>query len=135
MQTMITATPIYAALLALLFIKLTLNVVKARRAARVAIGDGGNPALQRAIAVHNNFAQYVPLGLLLMLLVELQQAPLLFTHALGVALLIARAAHAYGVSQTHENFKIRKYSMLLTTGMLVVSALFLLANSVYLALT
>ena len=133
MQAIVTATPIYAALLVLLFIKLTLNVVKARRAARVAIGDGGNPTLQRAIAVHNNFAQYVPLGLVLMVLIELQHAPIFLTHALGVALLLGRGLHAYGVSQAQENFSLRKRGMLLTIGMLVTAALFLLGNSVYLA--
>ena len=123
--------PVYAALLGLLFIKLSINVIRARRQARVAIGDGGNPELQRAIAVHCNFAQYVPITLLLLTFCEMQQAPSLFIHALALALLISRLLHAYGVSQINENFRFRTTAMATTFAVIGVSALYLLASPVY----
>ena len=45
-------TPLYAALLVLWFLVLTLRVIHHRRTARVSLGDGGNTALQRAIRAH-----------------------------------------------------------------------------------
>ena len=94
-----TIVPTYAAILGLLFIFLSIRVIKTRRKERVAIGDGGNPRMQRAIAVHSNFAQYVPLALLLLAFLEMQQGPTMLIQILCVALLISRLLHAYGVSQ------------------------------------
>lgn len=123
--------PIYASLLGLLFIKLNFNVIKARRLARVAIGDGGNPQLQRAIAVHSNFSQYVPIALLLLTFCEMQQAPNLLIHLLATALLISRLLHAYGVSKTSENFKFRSTAMIMTFGVIALSAIYLSVSPIY----
>ncbi len=64
--------PFYAALLALLFMVLSVRVMRERGRARVAIGTGGNIALERRIRVHGNFAEYVPLALLLLAFMELR---------------------------------------------------------------
>ena len=121
--------PFYAALLALLFIVLSKRVIQARRAARVAIGDGDNPRLRRAIAVHNNFAQYVPLALLLMTFVEMASAPYWLVHLLGLILLAGRGLHAYGVGQEKENFRLRRIAMLLTFAALAIAAVHLLTTT------
>ena len=123
-------TPIYAALLSLVFILLSIKVIKTRRMAKVAIGDGRNAQLQRAIAVHNNFAQYVPLSLLLIYFCELDHAPQLLIHALGVSLLISRLVHAYGVSQQIENFRLRVFGMVTNFTVLGIAVLFLLSHAV-----
>lgn len=113
-EPLLRIVPIYAALLTLVFFYLTLRVVKQRRKAKIAIGDGNNPALCRAIAVHNNFAQYVPLGLLLITFLELNRASAYVIHGLCIILLLARLLHAYGVSQEKENFKLRKIAVIST---------------------
>lgn len=118
--------PAYAAILGLLFIILSKNVIKVRRRERVAIGDGGNPRMQRAIAVHSNFAQYVPLALLLMAFLEMQQGSTVHIQILCLALLIARLLHAYGVSQTQENFRFRVAGMAMTFGVIGLTSIFLL---------
>ena len=123
----VAIVPVYAALFGLLFIVLSTRVVQLRRRAKVSVGDGGNPALQRAIAVHNNFAQYVPLALLLLTFCEMQKAPMLMIHLLCLVLLISRVFHAYGVSQTQENYRFRAITVLLTFCVIGLSALFLLA--------
>ena len=64
----------YAALLALLFMALSIRTLRLRRQLRIAIGDAGNPAMLRAMRVHSNFAEYVPLSLLLVYFVEVQGA-------------------------------------------------------------
>jgi uncharacterized protein len=124
-----TIVPTYAAILGLLFIFLSIRVIKTRRKERVAIGDGGNPRMQRAIAVHSNFAQYVPLALLLLAFLEMQQGPTMLIQILCVALLISRLLHAYGVSQMQENFRFRVVGMLMTCGVIGLTALLLLASA------
>jgi uncharacterized membrane protein YecN with MAPEG domain len=71
---MILITPFYAALLALLYVGLAVRVIQLRRSERVALGDGGRQSLQRATRVHANFAEYVPLALILLVLAELTGA-------------------------------------------------------------
>jgi uncharacterized protein len=69
------------------------------RRERIALGDGENARLERAIRVHANFAEYVPLALLLAAFVELQQSSPLMIHLISLALITGRVVHAYGVSQ------------------------------------
>lgn len=122
-------TSLYAACLALLFIVLSKRVINCRRAARVAIGDGDNPRLCRAIAVHNNFAQYVPFALLMIAFVEQSAAPIWLVHVLGLMLLVGRALHAFGVSREPENFKFRRWAMILTFAVLAIAAIQLLTTA------
>lgn len=123
-----TVIPAYAALLALLFVALSIRTIRARRAHKVAIGTGGHAALERAIRVHANFAEYVPLALLLLTLAELRGVPALVLHALALALLVGRCAHAWGVSRTPEDFRFRVTGMLCTFTVIGLSALALLAS-------
>lgn len=123
MNSAVTVTPLYGGLLALLFLALSLRAIAARRRARLALGTGDNPALLRAIRVHANFAEYVPLALLLMLLLELQGMPAPILHALGVMLLLARLVHAGGVARANENFRYRVAGMGLTLTMIGLAAL------------
>lgn len=124
----------YAALLALLFVALSWRTIGLRRRYRVAVGDGGQPELLRAMRVHANFAEYVPLALLLIALVEIGGSPAWLVHGLGLALLVARCAHAWGVSQTKEDFRFRVAGMMLTFGVLGISAAELLRRSLWVAL-
>ncbi len=50
-----------------------------------------------------NFAEYVPLALLLLAMAEIRGASPLWLHIGGVALLIGRVAHAIGVSRPHTD--------------------------------
>lgn len=68
-------TPFYAGFLALLYIALSARVIKHRRSARISLGDGNDVALQQKIRVQSNCAEYAPIGIVLLLLAELQGAP------------------------------------------------------------
>ena len=122
------ATPTYAALLGLMFVGLSLRTIRLRRRFRVAIGDGRNPLLQRAMRVNANFAEYVPLALLLIWFVELHDGPRLHVHVLGSALLIGRLLHAWGVSQEKENFRHRVAGLMLTFAVMISASLAVLIN-------
>ena len=121
----------YAALLAGLYIFLSLRVIGMRVKGQVGLGDAGNPKLQRAIRVHANFAEYVPLALILLAFVEMQQASALLLHGLSLSLLIGRAIHAYGVSQETEDYRLRLTGMILTVATIAVAGLLLIGGFLF----
>lgn len=94
---MMHITLIYAGLLGLLFLLLSFWVVKRRAQFRVMIGEGEAPEMLAAIRAHGNFAEYVPLTLLLMALCELVEVGSLWLHLGGVLLLVGRILHAIGI--------------------------------------
>ena len=118
--------PLYAALLVLLFVVLSIRTLRLRRTLKIGVGDGGNPQMLRAMRVHSNFAEYVPLALLMVYLVESRGAYPVFVHALGLFLLAGRLSHAYGVSQAREDLRFRVAGMALTFATLLSAAAYLL---------
>lgn len=91
-------TPLYAAVLVLWFVVLSLHVIRCRRDARVSLGAGGNSGLERAIRAHANFAEYVPLALLLLLVLELSRFSIYWLHVIGATLVVARLLHGYALA-------------------------------------
>ena len=121
---------LYAALLALLFVALSIRTLLMRRRLQIAIGDAGNQSMLRAMRVHSNFAEYVPLSLLLLFFVEASGANPLFLHALGASILAGRISHAFGVSQIKEQYAFRVLGMALTLTPIIIAAVRLLLVSV-----
>jgi len=124
-------TPIYVALLAILFLFLSFKTIKVRKRLQIGVGTGDNPELLRAMRVHANFSEYVPITLILILSVELLKGHFILVHGLGAALLIGRVLHAYGVSQSKENLKFRVSGMLLTFATMLVSIISILYLSIF----
>lgn len=118
--------PFYASLLALLFVFLSIRVVRVRRSLQVAIGDAGDKRLLRAVRVQANFAEYVPFALILLLTLELQVFYPWALHALGATLLIGRLLHAYGVSQPREQLGFRIAGMACTFTVILLTAAILI---------
>ena len=107
-------TTLTAAVLALLFVILSVRVVLARFKANTSMGAGDSTVVatgQEAVAsplliaarVHANFAEYVPLSLILLGLIELQGGSKVMLLASAVALVIARLAHPLGLGQKSPN--------------------------------
>jgi uncharacterized membrane protein YecN with MAPEG domain len=126
---MAPVTAVYAAVLGLLFVILSVGVIRNRRRARIALGSGDDAHLHRATRAHGNSAEYVPLALVLLLLGELGGTSTWLLHGVGLSLLTGRAAHAYGVSQTEEDYRFRVFGMALTFAAIVASALGCLATA------
>lgn len=117
-----SVTPIYAGLIALLFVVLSVLVISTRRRLGIALGDAGNKELLRRQRAQANCAEYAPLALILIMLAELQSAPVLILHAAGIALLIGRVIHAAGVSREPERFAMRVTGMALTFIAILIAA-------------
>lgn len=124
----LSIVPFYAALLAGFYIFLSVRVVRIRRQEKVGIGDANNVRLRRAIRAHGNFAEYVPLTVILAAFVEIQQFAAIIVHALCWILIIGRVIHAYGVSQEKEDYRFRVAGMVLTFASIAISALFLFGS-------
>lgn len=88
----------YAGILGLVALVLAGFVVRQRFRTRTDLGTGGHAALERAIRVHGNFIEYVPLILLLLLLLELGGLRPLWLHLMGIALTLGRILHAWGLT-------------------------------------
>ncbi len=123
-------TALYAGLLGLLVLALAINVVRGRAAWKVDFGDGGNPALLQRQRMHGNAIEYVPVGILLLLVLELNGASSMVLHALGGSLFVARVLHAWGLSTTTGRSPgrfigtIGTWLVLLTGGVLCVVTYF-----------
>ncbi len=83
----------YAAALTLFYLVLSARVIAMRRGGRINLGDGNDPEMLRRIRAHGNFAEYVPLGLILLAIAELQGEAALWLHLTGAMLLAGRLMH------------------------------------------
>lgn len=90
-------TLLVASLHVLVYLVLTMRVVRRRQAAQVGVGSGGDQALALRMRVHGNFAEYVPLALLMLGLLELCAMPATLLWTFGLALLVGRVLHAIGL--------------------------------------
>ena len=120
---MLVTTAVFASILALMFIKLSFNVIGFRRKNKIALGAGGVDELERAIRAHGNFAEYVPLGLFLIGALELNGAPLELVALLGALLVVGRYFHAKGINEPPPEFTNRVRGMKLTFAALGLSAI------------
>ncbi len=121
-------TSFYAGLCAFLFLYLAARIIGQRRARRVDMGTGGDRLLERYIRAHGNFAEYAPLGLILLGLLELQGWPSWLIHILGLALVGGRAAHAWSFSAIQLRPRSRVAGMVLTLTMLGLAGLLWFLN-------
>ena len=118
----LTVTALYSGSLVLWFLVLSYRVVDRRRAG-VYLGDGGDPEMLRVIPGHANFAEYVPLALIMLAVLELSGASPYVLHGLGLALLAGRLLHGYALSFTGKFGFGRFWGTLLTYGVLAIEAL------------
>lgn len=112
-------TSIYAAILALVFVVLSARALMLRRKLGVGVGDGDDARLIKALRAHSNFAEYTPICLILIYLMETVAGAVSMVHAYGSILFFGRCLHAYGVSQIEENYKFRVAGMACTFVVLI----------------
>jgi len=126
-------TSVYAALLALVFIALSFWVGGGRGKYKISLGDGGNPELLGRIRAHANFAEFVPLILILVALLEGRRTSIYLIHALLFALLVGRIMHPLGMTAPAGSARqgiFRGTGATLTMIVLLVAAVSLLVEAV-----
>jgi uncharacterized membrane protein YecN with MAPEG domain len=119
-------TAIYAALLGLLFLFLSAMVSKHRLRGQVSLGDGDDASLGQAIRAQANFAEYVPIAIILIGLAEVFGAGSGLMHGLAGGLFLGRVLHAWGMYQPRAVHSTRKIGIILTWLVILVASVFLL---------
>lgn len=87
--SMIALLPIY--------IGLAFRVIKKRREFKVPVGTGNQSELETAIRAHGNFSEYVPFFLLLLLVAEVNHAPIWLLVLCAVMMIVGRLIHAIAI--------------------------------------
>jgi uncharacterized protein len=128
---MLIVTSLIASVLTAIFIRLSLAVIGLRRTHQVALGSGGEVELERAIRAQGNFAEYVPMGLILLACLELNAAPWWLVAAPGVTLITGRLIHIQGIHAPPPDFSKRVMGMQLTITTLVCLLILNIGWSLY----
>jgi uncharacterized membrane protein YecN with MAPEG domain len=121
--------PIYAALLALLFLLLSVLVIARRRRLSIGFGAGADETLVRLVRIHANFAEYVPFTVLLLALAEARGASAFWLNLGGIALIAGRLAHALGLARAETDGVGRVVGMSLSQASLMLAILLILIRS------
>ena len=128
---MLIVTSIIAAVLTIIFIKLSKDVIGLRRKNKVGLGSGGHDDLERAIRAQGNFAEYVPFGIILIACLELNGAPWWLVAIPGITLIIGRLFHAKGINEPPPNFGNRVMGMKFTFNTFITLVMLNLAWTMY----
>lgn len=76
---------------------LAMRVGRLRISEKVSVGDGGNPRVLGRMRAHANFAEFAPIVLILIALVEFAQGTSIWLWAVAVVFLIGRVLHGLGM--------------------------------------
>ena len=128
---MLLITSIVTATLTIIFVKLSFAVIGLRRKNKVGLGNGGHEDLERAIRAQGNFAEYVPIGIILIACLELNGAPWYLVAIPGITLILGRWIHAKGINIPPPDFSKRVLGMKLTFCTLISLVVLNLAWSLY----
>ena len=91
-------TSLYAGILGLMLLWLSLRIVAVVRAkGEVNYGDAGNPEYTTIVRGQANFVEYVPMIVILMALNEASGTSAAWLHGEGVAIVVARLLHPFGM--------------------------------------
>jgi len=126
-------TSMYAALLGLVLVFISVWVSAGRGKYDVFVGDGGQPNLLARMRAQANFVEYVPLILILVLLLEGRRTSIYIIHLLLLPLLIARILHPFGMvapSKSPQQLLCRAIPAGITWLVLIVAALLLLYKGI-----
>jgi len=124
-------TLLYASILGLLFLLLSINVARLRGKHKVPFGTEGSIELARAARTQANFVECVPLLLLLMALLESLQSSRYLLHAIGILAVVARLLHAWGLSRNEALSAPRGIGAGLTFLLILVCCLWGLWRSIF----
>lgn len=118
----IHTTLLYAGLAGLLLVILSFNVMQ--NWVRVT-GEGRETdrSMRRAERVLSSFVEYVPLGLILLALIEMKNVPMVILHGLGACLVAGRVLHALGSNPFPMAGLLRFLGAQMTFLMLAVASL------------
>ncbi len=96
---MLSVSLTFAGALALVNLWLASRVLRVRRLGKVLVGDGDNPLLLCRMRAQANFVEYTPFVLILMALIELAGGARPWLLGIGIAYVVGRILHAFGMDR------------------------------------
>ncbi|WP_066798088.1 MAPEG family protein [Sphingomonas soli] len=103
---------------------LGLRVARIRTAEKISVGDGGNLRLIARMRAQLNFAEYTPIVLILLGLVELARGSNLYLWIVALVYVIGRVLHGFGMDGVRAGREIGTATTMLTMiGLAVYAAL------------
>ena len=127
----VTITPLYAAMIAILMVVLSVRAGLLRGKYGVALGDGGERELALGIRRFGNLSEYAAMALVVMLLLELSGTGAVWLHAYGIALIAFRLLHPIVLFDNEGATRMKKIGRAVAAG---GTAILLFAGAVALIL-
>jgi uncharacterized membrane protein YecN with MAPEG domain len=115
-------TLLYAGFCTLLVLLLAMRVAYWRFTHKIGLGDGGDKELLKRVRAHGNAVEYLPLSLILLGGLELNGYPNNLIHGFGIALVVSRVAHAWGLSRSSGSSLGRMSGMMVTWAIMLAMA-------------
>lgn len=128
LPNLLSITPIYVAVLGLVFVLITLRVGFYRVNSKILIGTGEDPEMLRRVRGQANFIETVPMALFLLVVMEVLGAPGVWLHSLCAALVVARISHYLGLTELAPVL-FRVAGMTATLLVVLISAVWILIDS------
>jgi uncharacterized membrane protein YecN with MAPEG domain len=128
---MLIITGFFSSILALIFYKLSINVIKLRRKYKISLGSSKKHRdLEQAIRAHGNMSEFLPIGLILLACLEVNHIPKIIVFICGLFFLVGRYLHATsflkeGINSSHRvlGMKITHWSIVLMAILNIVTVL------------
>ncbi len=122
-------TGVFAAVIGLLLLVLSAQVSRFRLKYKKDLGVTDDRDFQVAVRAQANLVEYAPIGLIMLAIAELNGVPGGFIYWTGMALVVGRILHAFGMINGHGNpHWARMTGILLTWLAILVAAGLLLWN-------
>lgn len=107
-------TALYTAILGIVFVIISIDVIWGRISKRISLGAGKNNEILRLVSSHDNFAAYTPLFIISLYFLESFDPSKLCVHFFGVLYTLGRVFHYLGVTRQRKSFVLRRSGMLIT---------------------
>lgn len=124
--------PFVVAALGLMFIWLSIGVIRLRRKESIAIGDAGSENLKRAIRAQANFVEYSSIFLILLFFSESYELPSWLLASSAALFLLGRILHAYSITVFElktKSYKMRQAAILTSFACIGLLSIFLIYSS------
>jgi len=110
------------AILLFIFIALSFNAAFTRRKSGLAVGEGDNETLLRAVRAHGNFTEFTPMFLISLIVVDQLSKNCDYVGILGLLFIIGRISHA--LSMFLKKGILRVIGMMLTLVPLISNLIY-----------
>lgn len=122
-------TLVLAGAAAIFLVLISFPIANRRRATQLSAGDGGDEKFNRLIRAQANFAEYTPLALIVIGLIEMNGFTQIFVCGLAAAFAAGRLLHLIGM--LGPVLPARALGMVLTFGVLLVGGAALVWHSFF----